>query len=109
MHGRDIASSLHSAVKTDTQKEQRRRTWNRITRALPGRQRAGYEQQADAMYETGLVLMYVMNLATGYAYTSLTELAATPSKTGWHERYLCTGWEKSRTENRKIRAIAPAG
>ncbi|STU33299.1 Uncharacterised protein [Klebsiella pneumoniae] len=75
MHGRDIASSLHSAVKTDTQKEQRRRTWNRITRALPGRQRAGYEQQADAMYEIGLVLMYVMNLATGYAYTSLTELS----------------------------------
>ncbi|MGM8766075.1 hypothetical protein ACS6L6_21680 [Enterobacter asburiae] len=80
-HGRDIAPSLiRSAVKTGSQREQRRRTWNRIKReigALPGRQRAGYAQQVDAMYETGLVLMWVMNIATGYAYTSLTELAAT--------------------------------
>ena len=77
--GRDIAPSLiRMAVKTGCKKEQRRRTWNRIKReigALPNRQRAGYAQQVDAMYEAGLVLMWLTNLATGYVHTSLTELA----------------------------------
>jgi hypothetical protein len=70
---------LRAAVKTGAQPEQRRRTWNRLKReigTLPGRQRNGYSQQVDAMFETGLVLMWVMNVATGYAYTSETELAA---------------------------------
>lgn len=80
-NGRDISPSfLRRALKTATQAEQRRRTWRRIKReigTLPGRRRAGYAQQVDALYEAGLVLMWVMNLATGYAFTSLTELAAT--------------------------------
>lgn len=79
--GKHISPSvLRAAVKTGAQPEQRRRTWNRLKReigTLPGRQRNGYAQQVDAMYEAGLVLMWVMNVATGYAFTSLTELAAT--------------------------------
>lgn len=79
--GKDISPSLlRAAVKKGAQAEQRRRTWNRLKReigTLPGRQRNGYAQQVDAMYEAGLVLMWVMNIATGYAFISLTELAAT--------------------------------
>lgn len=77
--GRDIAPALiRAAVKTGAKKEQRLRTCHRIKReigTLPGRQRAGYAQQVEAMYEAGLVLMWVTNIATGYAYISLTELA----------------------------------
>lgn len=77
--GKDVSPAfLRRTLKTAVQPEQRRKTWRQIKReigSLPGRRRCGYAQQVDAMYEAGLVLMWVTNLATGYAYTSLTELA----------------------------------
>lgn len=79
-NGNDVSSRfLGKSLKKAAQPEQRRRTWKRIKReigSLPGRRRAGYSQQVDVMCEAGLVLMWVMNLATGYAYTSLMELAS---------------------------------
>lgn len=78
--GKDVSPAfLRRVLKTAAKPEQRRKTWRQIKReigSLPGRQRAGYAQQVDALYEAGLVLMWVTNLATGYAYTSLMELAA---------------------------------
>lgn len=78
--GKDVSPAfIRRALKNAVKPEQRRRTWRQIKReigTLPGRRRAGYAQQVDALYEAGLVLMWVTNLATGYAYTSLMELAA---------------------------------
>lgn len=78
--GNDISPRfLRNALKIAAQREQRLRTWKTIKRqigTLSGRQRTGYAQQVDAMYEAGLVLMWLMNLASGYAHVSLMELAS---------------------------------
>jgi hypothetical protein len=83
INGRDISPAfLRRVAKQAVLPEQIRRTRKKLKRdigLLPGRQRDGYDPQIDVMYEVGRVLMWVTNLATGYAYISLTELAALTS------------------------------
>lgn len=65
-----------------------RNTFKREIGQLPGRKRDGYAQQLAAMVEISLVLLWTANIATGYAYVCLTELAnlsntGTQSAAGW--------------------------
>lgn len=77
--GRDIRPSfIRSALKKVCNREQKFRILQRIKReigTLPGRKRNGYCQQVVATYAVMVRIMSSANLATGYVYTSLTELA----------------------------------
>lgn len=78
---------LKNAAKTAKTKRPRN-TFKREIGQLPGRKRDGYAQQLAAMVEISLVLLWTANIATGYAFVSLTELAnstdtGTQSAAGW--------------------------